>query len=86
MSAFRLRIVTPQEEFPEREVEALDVPGWEGRLTILARHAPLICALREGEARMAVNGAWERWRLAAGVLRAQPDGVWLLVSEARREN
>ncbi len=46
---FLLRLVTPQKLLLEAEVSALQVPGSEGYLGVLAHHASLITALREGK-------------------------------------
>ena len=46
---FLLRLVTPQKLLLEAEVSALQVPGSEGYLGVLAQHAPLITALQEGK-------------------------------------
>ena len=46
---FLLRLVTPQKLLLEAEVSALQVPGSEGYLGVLAHHAPLITALQEGK-------------------------------------
>jgi len=46
---FLLRLVTPQKLLLEAEVASLQAPGSEGYLGILAHHAPLITALKEGK-------------------------------------
>jgi len=83
VSNFRLRIVTPELSYPDREVVSLDVPAEAGRLTVLARHQPLVCLVREGEVRVGTGSAVERWQVKAGVLRVQPADVVLLVHDAR---
>ena len=84
MSTFRLRIVTPDLAYPPREVESLDVPAEEGRLTVLARHQPMICLVRTGQARIAASGGPEDWTIAAGVLRVDRGETVLLVPVARQ--
>jgi F-type H+-transporting ATPase subunit epsilon len=47
-ATFTFRLVTPQRLVLEAPVVALQVPGSEGYLGVLAHHAPLITALRPG--------------------------------------
>jgi F0F1-type ATP synthase epsilon subunit len=82
MSTFPLRIVTPDLALPPREVESLDVPAEEGRLTVLARHQPMICLVRAGRARIAAAGRLEDWTIAAGVLRVDRQETVLLTPTA----
>lgn len=49
---FLLDIVSPEALVVSKEVVMLVAPGSEGDLGILAEHAPLISALREGELRI----------------------------------
>ena len=83
MSTFTLRIVTPALAYPDREVVSVDVPAEAGRLTVLARHQPLVCLVRKGEVRIGTGSAVECWQVKAGVLRVQPSNVVLLVHGAR---
>jgi len=47
-ATFTFRLVTPQRLLLEAPVTALQAPGSEGYLGILAHHAPLITSLRPG--------------------------------------
>ena len=48
MRTFKLEIVTRDAGYPPREVTSLNVPAARGRLTVLARHQPLVCMLQAG--------------------------------------
>jgi F-type H+-transporting ATPase subunit epsilon len=45
---FRLSILTPEKTVFEGPVEYVEVPGTEGYLGVLAHHAALVTALKEG--------------------------------------
>jgi len=80
---FRLELLTPARRYAGRDVEALDVPAAGGRLTVLARHEPFVCAIAAGP--MTVRppgGAVERWTVAPGAMMVKPGAVTLLLREA----
>jgi F0F1-type ATP synthase epsilon subunit len=79
-----VEIVTPSQAEPPREVRAIEVAAEKGRLTILPGHAPLVCALEPGEARLVdPGGDSERWRLGRGTLTVARGVVTLLVQSAQ---
>ena len=83
MNTFKLEIVTPDGSIPVRDVLALDVPAEEGRLTVLADHAPLVCWVTDGTAGITDSeGSEENWTIRRGTLRVTPDLVTLLVQSA----
>jgi F-type H+-transporting ATPase subunit epsilon len=45
---YKLSLLSPRGKALEGDVEALVAPGLNGDLGVLARHAPLIVALRRG--------------------------------------
>ena len=49
MATFDLSLVTPDGPVFEGEVEMLIVPGADGEIGVLARHAPLIAMLKVRE-------------------------------------
>jgi F-type H+-transporting ATPase subunit epsilon len=86
MNTFAFEIVTPAQAHPAREVVSVDAPGEDGRLTIMARHEPLVCLLRAGPVNIrTAEGGQETWSVAGGALAVRPDGVTLLTTEARIE-
>jgi F-type H+-transporting ATPase subunit epsilon len=86
MNAFDMEIRTPAECHPGRRVNALDVPAEEGRLTVLAGHQPLVCAVTGGTVRIVdADGTTERWTVGPGFMSVARDGTMLLVDAATRD-
>ena len=94
MNTFRLEMVTPEETYPARAVEAVDVPAAYGRLTVLAGHEPFVCSLGPGELRIrpapdAGGGETptvdETWTVRRGTLVVERESVTLLVRGAERK-
>jgi len=84
MNTFSLAIVTPARSHSVREVVSLEVPGEEGRLTILAHHEPLVCLLRPGVVHIRTSeGDPDDWIIEGGTLTVAPDSVTLLTRDAR---
>lgn len=83
MSTFRFSVVTPDLAYAPRDVESVDVPAEEGRLTVLARHQPMICLVRAGDMRIGSPGGFENWTIAGGVLRVERGETVLLAPAAR---
>src|SRR5918912_1332969 len=52
---FDLSLVTPEGPAFEGEVEMLIVPGQDGEIGILARHAPLVATLKAGGTRVHID-------------------------------
>lgn len=81
------KLVTPAEVVFDGESELVIVVTTEGEEGILAHHAPFLAALRPGVLRADVlrDGQASRLELATdeGVMQALPDGVTVLVDEAR---
>jgi len=48
MRVYLLKILTPEEQIYEDRVISLTVTGADGRLTVLAGHAPMVAMLTEG--------------------------------------
>jgi F-type H+-transporting ATPase subunit epsilon len=81
------KLVTPAEVVFDGEAELVIVVTTEGEEGILAHHAPFLAALRPGVLRADVlrDGQASRLELATdeGFMQALPDGVTVLVDEAR---
>jgi len=83
---FPLQLITRGGEVFARDVVSVDVPAVEGRLTVLARHEPLVCSVLEGSVKIrAASGEYETWDVMPGVMQVGRDGVELVVQSATRE-
>ena len=69
MAEFKFRLVTPQRIVFEGPVLSIQAPGSEGYLGVLAHHAPLITALKEGRLEMRdTSGRVTAYRVGGGFL------------------
>lgn len=83
MASFDCQIVTPEGTAFEGEAEMIVVPGVEGQLGVLARHAPLIAMLRPGQIRVRTDSThWEAYASSDGYFSVQDDRVIVLVEHA----
>ena len=84
MASFDVSLVTPDGPVFEGEVEMLIVPGADGEIGILARHAPLIAMLRAGSTRVHVKRDTEVQEFATGpgFFKVEQDRALALVDDA----
>ena len=47
----KLEIVTPEGEYFNDEVDAVDLPGTDGKIGALENHAPLVTMIKEDRGR-----------------------------------
>ena len=75
--------VTPCAAHGPRDISAVDVPAEKGRLTVLARHEPMVCSLREGLLLVDdAEGQREQWRIGPGVMHVGRERVTVLTDSA----
>ena len=80
---FFLRLVTPQRLLLEADVAALQVPGSEGYLGILAHHAPIITALRPGKLEVKdAAGTLTTYAVSGGFLEMSSNRATVLADAA----
>jgi len=80
---FQFRLVTPQKLLLEAEVQALQVPGSEGYLGVLAHHAPLITALQEGKLTVKdPSGRETAYHVTGGFLEVSDNRATVLADSA----
>lgn len=59
MSTFKLTIMTPEREFFSGRAEAITITGLDGKITILAHHAPIVSCLEVGVINIKENAQWK---------------------------
>jgi F-type H+-transporting ATPase subunit epsilon len=84
---FDLSLVTPDGPAFEGEVEMLIVPGQDGEIGVLARHAPLVATLKAGSTRVHVRSdEVVEFATGPGFFTVQFDRAIALVDHAARAN
>jgi F-type H+-transporting ATPase subunit epsilon len=81
---FDLSLVTPDGPVFEGEVEMLIVPGADGEIGVLARHAPLIAMLKAGSTRVHVkrDADVQEFATGPGFFKVEQDRALALVDDA----
>ena len=83
MAELDCEILTPEGRVFEGRVEMIVVPGAEGELGVLPRHAPTIARLKVGEVRARFEGnVWHSWAINEGYFKMQFDKATVLVEDA----
>ncbi len=80
-----VEIVTPDGSVLRDRARMIVVPGAEGELGVLPRHAPLIAELNPGETRVrlvADESQFQRFATGAGYFKVQGDTAVVLVDSA----
>ena len=74
MAELDCEILTPDGRVFEGRAEMVVVPGAEGELGVLPRHAPIIARLKVGEVRVKFAGnEWRSWAINEGYFKMQYD-------------
>jgi F-type H+-transporting ATPase subunit epsilon len=82
---FSVSLVTPEGAAFEGEIEMLVVPGADGEIGVLARHAPLVALLRAGSTRLYRDRATEdvlEFATGPGFFKVEQDRALALVDDA----
>ncbi|MPZ24824.1 MAG: F0F1 ATP synthase subunit epsilon [Dehalococcoidia bacterium] len=82
-----LEIVTPERiVLSEEGVESVTVPGADGELTLLPRHAALMTGLKPGPLTVRKGGVETDIALSGGFLEIKEDKVTILADTAERSD
>lgn len=76
--SFRLRIITPDREFYEGEVEMVEFNTTEGQIGVLPSHIPLTVIVKPGILHIYEENGEKSAALHAGFAEILPDGVTIL--------
>ncbi len=84
MASFDVSLVTPDGPVFEGEVEMLIVPGADGEIGVLARHAPLVAMLKAGSTRVHIrrDGDVREFATGSGFFKVEQDRALALVDDA----
>jgi len=76
----KLKVISPEKELLNVEVQAVELPGAAGRFVVLTGHAPLISSLEEGTVRYDLqSGSRETLSVAGGFVKVKDDVVTVCV-------
>jgi F-type H+-transporting ATPase subunit epsilon len=78
----RCEIVSQDRTLFEGEVDSVILPGAEGEMGILPRHAPLLTTLKYGVVKVRSKGHEQLFAVAGGVAEIQPDIITVLANSA----
>ena len=76
---FELSIMTPERQFFSGQVEALTITGIDGKMTVLAGHAPMVASLAVGEISIKQDGVWREAVNSEGFMEVLQDSVVVFV-------
>jgi F-type H+-transporting ATPase subunit epsilon len=79
-----LDVVTPERPIVHEEVDEVQLPGAEGALGILPRHAPLLAQLQPGELWYRKGNERQFLSIEFGLAEVLPDRVTVLATLAER--
>jgi len=80
----RCEIVTQERSVFADDVDAVNLPGSEGRMGILPNHTALLTTLTFGEVVVRKGGVEEFFAIGGGFVEVQPDKVIVLADSAER--
>jgi F-type H+-transporting ATPase subunit epsilon len=78
----RCEIVSQDRTVFEGDVDIVVLPGTDGEMGILPRHAPILTTLKYGIIKVRRSGKEELFTVAGGVAEIQPDIVTVLADAA----
>lgn len=80
---FKFELVSPERLVMTAEVEAVQLPGAEGEMTVMARHAPLMSTLRPGVVTVTGGSAGNRRIFVrGGFAEVGAEGLTILAEQA----
>lgn len=82
MKKFLLEIITPERQAFSEEVEFVGVPTRDGRIGVLAHHAPIFTEIVEGEIKISIGNKEYFLAIGGGFMDVRKNKVSILVSQA----
>jgi F-type H+-transporting ATPase subunit epsilon len=86
MAEFRFELVSPERLLVSENVESVVVPGSEGEMTVMVKHAPVMTTLRPGIVTVkTAEGKTDRYVVFGGFADILPDSCTLLAESSMHE-
>mgnify|MGYP001194451283 CR=1 FL=1 len=79
-----LEIVTSERTIYNGEVDMVTVPGGDGVMGVLPKHAPVLSTLKPGELRVRVGNDVQEFAIGGGFVDIHDDRVIILADSAER--
>ncbi len=86
MADYPLRVVTPERVLFSGPVSSLRAPGSEGSFGVLARHAPMVAALKTGTLSFVEEGGRRSLAVSGGFVEVSGEGVAVLAETAEYDS
>ncbi len=81
--AFKFELVSPERLLVSEQVKSVVIPGADGEMTVMARHAPVMTTIKPGVVTVKpASGAEERYVVFGGFADIVPTGCTLLAESA----
>jgi len=81
MSKFKLEIISPEKTLYEAEVDEVEIPGFEGNMTILRDHINLVTFIRPGIITVTNNAKTKKFYIENGTTEFENNNLLILSSQ-----
>jgi F-type H+-transporting ATPase subunit epsilon len=81
----RITVISPEASVYDGEADAVTIPGFDGSLGVLPRHAPLMSLLGDGLLTIRRGDATERYRVRGGFVQVVHDTVRVVTEHVQGE-
>ncbi|MEM6373007.1 MAG: F0F1 ATP synthase subunit epsilon [Pseudomonadota bacterium] len=78
----QFNLVSPERELASMDADAVQIPGADGDMTVMADHAPTITTLRPGLLRVESGGSTHEFVVTGGFAEIGTQGVSVLAERA----
>lgn len=82
MAEMQFDLVSPERAVASMQATAVQIPGADGDMTVMADHAPTITTLRPGMLRVETGGATHEYVVTGGFAEIGAQGVSVLAERA----
>lgn len=81
--AFKFELVSPERLLVSEQVESVIIPGSDGEMTVMAKHAPVMTTIKPGVVTVRpASGAETRYVVFGGFADILPEGCTVLAESA----